>query len=191
MGGGVDTLSLLIAAAFAAHVAFGTAALRAGQDASRLQRIEWSRARKLQWRDFAMRAPRSSDAAHSWVGIDADWTCDASGLVFHVTASFDPAQSWVKPGSESGALLRHEQTHFDLTEVATREMRKRLKALDDPCRSFMTMRDIDAAIVAERQAWDQDQHRYDRETDFGTNDARQQFWDRRTQERLTSLEEFQ
>jgi len=154
--------------------------------------IAWTKLRKLQWRDFAMKTPpRSSDDSLSWVGFDASWTCDSARFLFQVRTTFDPSQSWVKPGSQNDALLGHEQTHFDLTELAARRLRQQLAKLDDPCRSFMMMREIDRAIAAERQVWEKEQTLYDRETAYGTNAARQRFWERRTGERLDELNAFE
>ena len=42
-------------------------------------------------------------------------------------ATFDPNTSWVRnPKTASEALLRHEQLHFDITEVYARLMRQKL-----------------------------------------------------------------
>jgi hypothetical protein len=165
---------------------------RARQGGTDPQRIEWTRDRKLQWRDFAMKAPAgSSDDCHSWVGFDTAWTCDRSGFVFHVRTSFNPSQSWVRPGSQDDSLLRHEQMHFDLTELAARQLRKGLGGLDDPCRSSVTMDEIDRVIATQRQSWEQEQKLYDRETANGTNENRQRYWDQTTQRRLDELKGFE
>jgi len=161
---------------------------RARQGGTDPQRIEWTRDRKLQWRDFAMKAPAgSSDDCHSWVGFDTDWTCDHSGFVFHVRTTFNPSQSWVKPGSQDDSLLRHEQMHFDLTELAARQLRKRLGGLSDPC----MMGEIDRVIATQRQSWEQEQKLYDRETANGTNENRQRYWEQSTQQRLDELNGFE
>jgi hypothetical protein len=153
--------------------------------------IEWTNERKLGWQDFAMKPPRQSgDDCHSWVGFDAEWVCEASGFMFHVRTTFDPNQSWVKPQSRDPALLRHEQTHFDLTELSARQLRKRLSDLDQPCRSFLMTQEIDRAITEYRQVWEQDQKLYDKETVYGTNPVRQRLWEERTRQRLQELESF-
>ena len=160
-------------------------------DGTNARPIEWTTERKLRWQDFAMKAlVRSSDDSHSWVGFETVWTCDRRNFVFHVTTTFDPSQSWVKPGSQNDVLLRHEQTHFDLTEVAARQLRKRLADLNDPCRSFV-MGEIDRLIADQRQPWKQAQELYDRETGHGTNEMRQRFWDERTQTLLDELKGFE
>jgi predicted secreted Zn-dependent protease len=93
----------------------------------------------------------------------------------------------VRPGAEDDALLRHEQTHFDLTELAARRLRKHLAELRDPCIDTATPREIDRVIAEHGQQWEQEQKLYDRQTGHGTNAARQQFWDRQTREQLDAL----
>jgi predicted secreted Zn-dependent protease len=84
----------------------------------------------------------------------------------------------------TGSVLRHEQMHFDLTELAARQLRKRLAGPSDPCRSSVMMGEIDRVIAAQRQSREQEQKLYDRETANGTNENRQRYWDPRTQQRL-------
>ena len=88
-------------------------------------RIAWARDRSLTWTDFQAKAPAQAvEAAGSCVGFGVSWECVDAGITFVVKAAFDPAQSWVRAGSETDALLRHEQTHFDLTELFARRLRK-------------------------------------------------------------------
>jgi hypothetical protein len=153
--------------------------------------IEWSKERNLRWQDFMMRPPAwSSDDSHSWVALDISWTCGAE-FVFKVTTTFDPSRSWVRPGSQEDALLRHEQTHFDLTELAARQLRKHLAGLNNPCSTSTTMREIDRVIANQRQAWEQEQKRYDRDTRHGSDQTRQEFWGLRTQRQLDQFKQFE
>jgi hypothetical protein len=161
------------------------------QNGSELPPIEWSTERKLRWQDFMMRSPAwSSDDSHSWVGLVTTWTCGAE-FVFKVRAIFDPSRSWVRPGSQEDALLRHEQTHFDLTELAARQLRRHLAGLDKPCSTSTTMHEIDRVIANRRQAWEQEQKGYDRDTGHGTDHTRQEFWGLRTQQQLDQLKPFE
>jgi hypothetical protein len=161
------------------------------QNGSESLSIEWSKERKLRWQDFMMRPPAwSSDDSHSWVGLDVTWTCGAE-FVFDVRAIFDPSRSWVRPGSQEDSLLRHEQTHFDLTELAARQLRKHLAGMSDPCSTSTTIREIDRVIGDQRQAWEQEQKRYDRDTRHGSEQTRQEFWGSRTKRQLDQLKQFE
>jgi hypothetical protein len=46
---------------------------------------------------------------------------DISPESLNVRALMRPAQSWVKPGKQSAALLAHEQGHFDITHVIAKK----------------------------------------------------------------------
>ncbi len=175
-------------------LALTLASSRAGlsQDRVSTDRIAWSAARKLRWQDFAGTPPRGADGdCHSFVGLNVDWSCDDNHFVFHVSTTFDPIQSWVRPGARQPDLLRHEQTHFDLTEVAARKLRQRVAALGDPCASYAEIADVDNAVGDERGAWEREQQLYDRETANGTNLPNQQGWTTRTAQRLEQLKGFE
>ena len=53
------------------------------------------------------------------------------------------------------------------------------------------MSEIDRVIATQRQSWEQEQKLYDRETANGTNEIRQRYWDRTTQQRLDELRGFE
>jgi hypothetical protein len=178
--------------ALALFVPVESAALRTQQSGRDPQPIEWTSDRKLGWRDFTTKVPaRTTTDSHSWVGFNTSWSCEGGEFAFRVKTMFDPLRSWVRPGSQDAALLRHEQTHFDLTELAARQLRKQLTEMIDPCGNFMALREVDRIIADQNDTWEREQKRYDRETDHGTDENRQKFWDRRTREQLDELRSFQ
>ena len=156
-------------------------------------RIAWARDRSLTWTDFQAKAPAQAvEAAGSCVGFDVSWECADAGITFVVKAAFDPAQSWVRAGSETDALLRHEQTHFDLTELFARRLRKQFTQLKDPCKDPQgARRIIDGAVIDMYRGWGQAQKSYDEETGQGTEASSQRAWDQRTQQELDALKEFE
>jgi uncharacterized protein DUF922 len=169
--------------------------------------IEWSKDVKLTQLDFKQKVPiAATDAAHSWVGIDIEWECRDDKPDVAVRATFDPDQSWWRGsvpslwgGLDAGLsrsqlqdrrtaaqrdddLLRHEQLHFDLTELAARKIRRELDRLVclDP-----TNKAAVAKVIEElERAWLAEQARYDQETDHGTDQPAQREWDRRVRREL-------
>ena len=156
-------------------------------------RIAWARDRRLAWTDFKAKAPaQAGEAAGSCVGFNVSWECADAGITFVVQAAFDPDQSWVRAGSENDALLHHEQTHFDLTELFARRLRKEFTQLKDPCKDPQGARRlVDGAVIDMYRGWGQTQKTYDQETGQGTEARSQRTWDQRTQQELDALEEFE
>jgi predicted secreted Zn-dependent protease len=92
--------------------------------------------------------------------------------------SVDRTQTWVIDGRQSDALLKHEQGHYDIVALGTRELYNRVLQLTAPrCSDINTrvqqlQREIQAAIDAADD-------RYDSRTDHGNNAVVQQTWDTR------------
>jgi hypothetical protein len=119
--------------------------------------------------------------------------CTRGAFTFEVAAVFLPKQSWVKPEVVSGPALnahtlRHEQTHFDLTEVYARQLRQLLHTSQSPCGTGAdhVREEADRLVARESDA----QRQYDNDTRNGLDDARQQAWNRRVGESLVQLEDL-
>jgi hypothetical protein len=142
--------------------------------------IQWDPSRPLQWSDFrAPPQPAGREAALSEVGQISGSGCDGSQFQFGVIAAFIPSESWVRPEvaasqMQSAIALAHEQTHFNISEIISRELRRTLMTVEHPCRLSDAERDAlgAAAFDEERKT----QQRYDDETNHGLNSAAQQQW---------------
>jgi predicted secreted Zn-dependent protease len=84
--------------------------------------------------------------------------------------------------------LAHEQTHFDLSEVSARRMRRALAALADPC--SMTDEALHAIVDPFIREDFTRQRRYDTETLNGSNIAWQRDWEMRVERELRELVAF-
>jgi hypothetical protein len=171
--------------------------------------IEWSPTVKLTPQDFKNRvATSSTHTAHAWVALDVAWECRDGNARSHARAIFDPYQSWWQGGTsniwggvEEGLsrtqldnrrtsaqrdqdLLQHEQLHFDLTELAARKIRHELDALARACVTPGSNDAIGKAVAAIEAAWSDEQARYDKETDHGTNRVKQRQWELRVRKEL-------
>ncbi len=144
----------------------------------------WSADRRLMWSDFRGRPVVTSGAvALTAYYVAYDLPCHAGRFAPSVVSRFLPHASWVKADHllepQAVQTLRHEQTHFDLSEVLARRALADLRAVDRPC-------DLDTAGIqpvldgfGRRDA--EIQRQYDRETGHGTDPRRQQEWDRRVE----------
>ncbi len=166
--------------------------------------IAWAKDARLAQGDFRGKVPsNASDAAHSYVALDVSWECLEGRAQSRARATFDPELSWWRGGAaniwgglEQGLsrtqlenrrtaadrdldLLRHEQLHFDLTEIAARRIRREFEALPRICAAAGRNATVEAAVAEIERAWSDEQVTYDRETDHGTNQWKQREWDRR------------
>ncbi|WP_177204535.1 DUF922 domain-containing protein [Hymenobacter arizonensis] len=154
--------------------------------------ILWSADRRLTVADFQSRPkPYEKLAALTTTDIKAGAACRDFVFSGTVKATFDPSASWFRdPKNYTPQLLRHEQLHFDLTEVYARLLRQKLvvfQAKVDCAKLQPAFNNLTKGIYAE---WDREQNRYDAETNHGLNAVRQDYWEKQTQVRLAQLEAF-
>lgn len=157
--------------------------------------IQWAVKRPLVWADFKGDPPSNTGqvAAETAYTLIHGTRCTRSAFEYRVIAAFRPNQSWVrqpmlKTPADSTRALRHEQTHFNLTEVHARRLRRYYAELIAPCRSTTN----DLAAAAERIGRDEKaaQDRYDSETDHGRNAKEQAFWDKEVEAQLAALAKY-
>ncbi|MBF9237280.1 DUF922 domain-containing protein [Hymenobacter sp. BT683] len=154
--------------------------------------IAWSATRPLTVADFQSRPkPYEKLAALTTTDIKANAACRDFVFSGTVQATFDPNSSWFRdPVNFTPQLLRHEQMHFDLTEVHARLLRQKLLVFQAKidCEHLQpAFNNITKGIYA---AWDKEQNRYDMETNHGLNAVRQEYWEKQTQIKLAQLQAF-
>ena len=151
-------------------IAFLTIAAAAGQSAQRA--LTWKQHPALSWTDFKGRARRNTGepSAETDTGFRVQLECRAGVLDIRVEAEFYPTSSWVKPTRKSVELLRHEQGHFDITELYARKMRKAVREAKVGCED-----DRQAEAAGKKifegldREWEKEEKRYDAETRDGVD----------------------
>lgn len=156
--------------------------------------IPWRADRPLAWGDFQAAAP-GGGAEGALTGYSLLYAVECAGATFRYEAAavFLPHKSWVRavvladPG-ESERTLDHEQTHFNLTEVYARRLRRFLQQAYDPCGhgADAVRQGSDRIVADEADA----QRRYDDETRHGLNLARQHAWHADIKGWLADLDSF-
>jgi hypothetical protein len=161
---------------------------------TRLMAVPWSAAHPVEWGDFQGPAPDGgAEGARTVYSLLYGVRCARHTFQFGVEAAFLPRSSWVLPvvladTGLSRRTLDHERTHFNLTEVFARRMRKYFTGLYDPCgQSEDVLRASADRFVADEE---NDQARYDEETGHGLTAVRQRAWDTDVTEQLASLKAF-
>jgi hypothetical protein len=143
--------------------------------------LPWDADRPLVWDVYRGHPPATpgQGAASTAYDLVHGMRCTGQRFEFVVIAAFQPERSWVLPSivatpAESERMLQHERTHFDLTEVHARRMRRFFAQMLYPC--TRPEADLQSALT---QLIDQEaeaQARYDRETSYGRELDRQEAW---------------
>lgn len=110
-------------------------------------------------------------------------------LKYHVYAVFNPYTSWVKPAKKSVYLLRHEQLHFDISELTARKLRKFLSRQN--YKPQKVSKKVNRKSKALKKQNKRIQDRYDRQTKHGTKPKKQEKWERKIHQKLDRLNDYQ
>jgi predicted secreted Zn-dependent protease len=94
----------------------------------------------------------------------------------------------LRTAADSARALRHEQTHFDLTEVHARRLRRYFVELMAPCR--MSTKDLEAEAAQIGKDEKAAQAQYDAETDNGRALAQQARWEKDVAGQLVALAKY-
>jgi hypothetical protein len=165
------------------------------RDLAKHEAVPWSASRRLTWDDFRGVPPASDPerAAETAYSLFHALDCRGKTFEFRVVAAVLPRQSWVRPAilsnsAQNSRTLRHEQTHFDLSEVYARRMRRYFAELRDPCAKTEPELEAqsDKLIRDESTA----QRRYDDETSHGRLAPRQASWDADVARQIASLDRY-
>lgn len=100
------------------------------------EKIPWSADRRLSWEDFkGVPNPADDFVASTNSGISFSFSYKESKghkeLTYQVLSNFYPDLSWRLPDMDSEYILQHEQTHFDISELFARKLRKSLAEIED------------------------------------------------------------
>ncbi|MES2689631.1 MAG: DUF922 domain-containing protein [Bacteroidota bacterium] len=112
---------------------------------------------------------------------------DNGQLNFYVEAIFLKSKSYM--AKESVYILKHEQIHFDITELYARKLRQ-LIAQKDFTKVKNVVSEIDRMYKRMASEWQKEENKYDSETQHGINGARQNIWNDNIAAQLKKLEAF-
>jgi hypothetical protein len=131
------------------------------------EKMQWNESRKLTWADFQGRPLGGNDfvaSTNSGISFSYSFRIENGELDLNYTiqSNFYPKLSWFKPGNVSDYILEHEQTHFDISELFARKLRKKMMETGF---SSNPKKAIDAIYEKNEQERRAFQNRYDSETD--------------------------
>jgi len=144
--------------------------------------IEWNVNRNLKWTDFkALVKPKNIDLPNasavtcSNFGFEAQKLFYSSKTEIDIISIFDCTKSWVdSTQTKNNWLLKHEQGHFDLTEIYARKLRKNLENGNFNTKNLNSK--TRAIFEKIEQEYKDEQKRYDKETNHSLKKNKQIEW---------------
>ncbi len=159
------------------------------------QEIQWSSDRKLSWVDFKgtpMIVSNSNVGAESFCGFgfQSNYVTAFTKTKIFVNATFDCHLSWVREDQKhNDKLLKHEQFHFNLSEVYARKLRKRFSEAHLNAGNINTEANTIFKQVYVKYLTRQEL--YDAETNYGLDKGKQKEWQFNIRQELLSLRAFE
>ncbi|HKC66950.1 MAG TPA: DUF922 domain-containing protein [Bacteroidia bacterium] len=151
--------------------------------------IPWSKDYKLQWADFTGKPAGSLKALTSSSINFETKKADAGGITLLINTYFIKDKSWRQKDFTDDFVLQHEQTHFDITEVYARKLRKKLSEAKytDIKKAMPEIQKTYNEIFSESRAY---QKKYDEETNHSINKDVQIKWNKKVADELQSLNAY-
>lgn len=152
--------------------------------------IHWSSIRKLTWNDFNGKPDNKSEyKAMTFSKVEIKHESFDNHFIINIISVFSCPLSWSK-NTESSRLLKHEQLHFDITEIAARYIRKEFIQHDITDISILSSSLQDIYNKYNRIFRDSINSMYDEETEHGTIADKQREWEIKIAKELKVLEEY-
>ncbi len=110
---------------------------------------------------------------------------------FHIeiVAQFDQAKSWKIEKAESDHLLKHEQVHFDITELYARKLREKILTTRWKSSGQVT-EELTGIYQANAAALSSSQKLYDRETEHSLVKEEQARWNSSMEDSLKAYSKY-
>lgn len=158
----------------------------------RSEKIIWNENQKLSWGDFRGKPVRNAGfVASTNTGINFGYSYklsnDGVSVEYSVESFFSPEKSWYFQGQVSQHVLNHEQTHFDISELHARILRKKLDAQKFSKKVKTEIETIYLQVEAQRKAM---QKKFDAETDHSRNIEKELHWEKRIAKQLAKYESW-
>jgi predicted secreted Zn-dependent protease len=149
--------------------------------------IKWSAERKLTWNDFKGEPQTGTDVAaltSTYLGIEYHF--ENKKVNYQISCRFSRNRSWV--AHKSDYILRHEQGHFDITELFARKLNKAVSELIKENQTKQKeLASVYEKLMKEKSAM---QEKYDTETDNSRNTVKQEEWLKKINEWLNDYQEY-
>lgn len=151
--------------------------------------IYWQTDRKLTWDDFQGEVPTNTNlSAMSHTGMEHNYTFKNNILEIDAQCSFEKLKSWSKINNRTDALLKHEQGHFDITEIYIRKFRKQITEIEFNSKNIHEKFENNMRKI--NSEYNNCQNLYDKETNHHINQKKQAEWEEKIANDLKELEAY-
>ncbi|MGO3184113.1 MAG: DUF922 domain-containing protein [Aequorivita sp.] len=156
------------------------------------EKILWQESQKLTWEDFRGKPIASASfVASTNTGINFQYSYSLKNgdvsVEYSVASFFYPKKSWFQPGKVNQHILNHEQTHFDISELHARMLRKNLAGKKFSKKIKSEIESIYRQIEQKRRAM---QVKFDAETDHSRNMEKEILWEKQIAKQLVEYESW-
>lgn len=138
----------------------------------------------IQWRVLSLSDfkgyPTTTNAALTKSVINVVTSETNGKYTYYVECYFVPDESFIRV--KRSDVLRHEQLHFDITELYARKMRSLATQYQECNKQQNALFQVETDKI--RAQWQSTQIQYDRETQHSINVAEQQRWEREIKNKL-------
>lgn len=156
------------------------------------EKIIWNENQKLSWEDFRGKPiPSASFVAITNSGISFHYSYSIKNgemeVEYSVESFFTPESSWYIPDRVTPHILKHEQAHFDISELHARMLRKNLAGRKFSKKIKSEIESIYQQVEQKRRAM---QTKFDAETDHSRNEEKETFWQKYIAQQLAEHESW-
>ncbi len=151
--------------------------------------IYWTEDYKLTWNDFKGQPDYNikTISALSSSGLMHSKGCKNGIIKYEVLSYFEKRESWVKAEAYTTHHLKHEQIHFDITELYARKLRRALSEQKFKCGQEEAFEYYVSQFIKD---WHEVQHNYDSTSRHSINREVQAEWSQRIEIELLLLDEY-
>jgi hypothetical protein len=153
--------------------------------------IEWTSNYRLVYDDFKGGIPGNepkTTKALTYSVIDLDVKQVGQEIHTYIRTYFKYYNSWMRPESRTDYTLKHEQGHFDITEIYSRKLRKKLMGLKVKRKGGdKQILSIAKKLIKQHLKY---QAKYDKDTGFAIKEKNQAEWIIKIAKELKELEAY-
>ncbi len=155
-------------------------------------KIFWNENQKLTWQDFRGKPePSANFVASTNTGLSFQYSYSIKNgevrVEYSVQSFFNPEGSWFLPEGVNPYILKHEQAHFDISELHARMLRKNLEGRKFSTKVKSEMEAIYQKVEQQRRAM---QTKFDAETDHSRKKEKEATWQKFIAQKLTEYERW-
>ena len=156
------------------------------------EKIPWKESKQLTWNDFKAKPEAGANfVASTNSGMSFSFSYSEKNgkrtMEYKVACNFYPELSWFKPGQVSEYILKHEQSHFDISELHTRILRKRI---EETTFSKQIKKEIEALYQETERERRKMQNDYDLESNHSKNKEEEYRWRAKVAKELKKYERW-